>query len=66
MPEIRTFSRELGGKTLTVESGRIANLANGSLTVRYGDTMVLCTATMSISDSSSCWNVGLTTYSPSM
>jgi polyribonucleotide nucleotidyltransferase len=34
MPEIRTFSRELGGKTLTVETGRVANLANGSLTVR--------------------------------
>jgi polyribonucleotide nucleotidyltransferase len=47
MPEIRTFSRELGGKTLTVETGRVANLANGSLTVRYGDTIVLCTATMS-------------------
>ncbi len=46
MPEIRTFSREIGGKTLTIEHGRVANLAGGAVLLRYGDTVVLCTATM--------------------
>ncbi|HEY7801084.1 MAG TPA: polyribonucleotide nucleotidyltransferase, partial [Dehalococcoidia bacterium] len=46
MPEIRTFSREFGGKTLTIETGRVANLAGGAVTLRYGDTMLLATATM--------------------
>jgi len=46
MGDIKTVSRELGGKTLTLETGRIAGLAGGAVTVRYGDTVVLCTATM--------------------
>ncbi|MBI2724189.1 MAG: polyribonucleotide nucleotidyltransferase [Chloroflexi bacterium] len=46
MTEIRQFSREFGGKTLTIEHGRLANLANGAVTLRYGDTTVLCTAVM--------------------
>ncbi len=46
MPEVRTFSREIGGKTLTIEHGRVANLAGGAVMLRYGDTVVLCTATM--------------------
>ena len=46
MAEIRTVSRELGDKTITIETGRVANLAGGAVTVRCGDTMVLCTATM--------------------
>ena len=32
------------GKTLSVETGRIAKQADGSIVVRMGDTMVLCTA----------------------
>ncbi len=35
---------ELGGRTLTIETGRMAKQADGSVTVRYGDTMVLVTA----------------------
>ncbi|NBC64047.1 MAG: polyribonucleotide nucleotidyltransferase, partial [Bacteroidetes bacterium] len=31
------------GKTLSVETGRLAKLADGAVTVRMGDTMVLCT-----------------------
>lgn len=31
------------GKTLSVETGRIAKLADGAVMVRMGDTMVLCT-----------------------
>src|SRR5699024_9598493 len=32
------------GKTLSVETGRIAKQADGAVVVRMGDTMVLCTA----------------------
>ena len=46
MAEIHSFSREFGGKTITIETGRVANLAGGAVTVSYGDTVVLCTATM--------------------
>ena len=42
-----TLSTEVGGRTLTIESGRLARLAGGSVTVRYGDTMVLGTANRS-------------------
>jgi len=45
-PDIKTFTRELGGKTLTIEHGRVAGLAGGAVWIRYGDTVVLCTATM--------------------
>ena len=45
-PDIKTFTRELGGKTLTIEHGRIAGLAGGAVWIRYGDTVALCTATM--------------------
>src|SRR5438067_6326561 len=46
MAEIHSFSRQFGGKTITIETGRVANLAGGAVTVSYGDTVVLCTATM--------------------
>ncbi|MCL5111029.1 MAG: polyribonucleotide nucleotidyltransferase [Chloroflexi bacterium] len=42
-----TFDIVLGGKTLTIETGKLAGLADGAVTVRYGDTLVLATATMS-------------------
>ncbi len=32
--------RQIGGKTLTIETGTFAKLANGSVTVQYGDTVV--------------------------
>ena len=35
---------EIGGKKLTIESGRYAKQANGAVMVRYGDTMVLVSA----------------------
>jgi hypothetical protein len=35
---------KLGGRTLTIESGRIAKQAGGSVVVRYGDSVVLVTA----------------------
>ena len=40
------FQRQIGSQTLTLETGRLAQLANGSLTVRYGDSMVLVAVTM--------------------
>lgn len=42
----KTFSIEWGGRMLTIGVGALAQQANGSCTVRYGDTVVLCTATM--------------------
>ncbi|WP_430882738.1 polyribonucleotide nucleotidyltransferase [Fusibacter sp. JL216-2] len=44
---IKTFQTEIAGRSLEVEVGKIANLANGSCVVKYGDTHVLVTATMS-------------------
>ena len=41
------FTRELAGRPLTLEFGGVAKQANGSVLVRYGETVVLVTATMS-------------------
>jgi polyribonucleotide nucleotidyltransferase len=41
---IFTKSVTLGKETLTIETGRIARQADGAVTVRYGDTMVLVAA----------------------
>ena len=35
---------EIGGKILSIETGRYARQANGAVMVRYGDTMVLVSA----------------------
>jgi len=43
----RKFSYELAGRPLTVETGKMAGLANGSALVRYGDTAILACATAS-------------------
>ncbi|HWQ27856.1 MAG TPA: polyribonucleotide nucleotidyltransferase, partial [Dehalococcoidia bacterium] len=43
----RTFERLLGGKPFIIETGKLAGQANGAVTVRYGDTVALVTATMS-------------------
>lgn len=43
----QTFSYTLAGRPLVVETGEMAQLANGSALVRYGDTVVLSTATAS-------------------
>jgi len=37
--------RELGGRTLRIETGQMARQAHGSVRVQYGDTVVLVTAT---------------------
>ena len=43
----RKFETTLAGRPLVIETGKMAQLANGSCLVRYGDTAVLCTATAS-------------------
>ena len=44
---IKTYETELAGRKLTIETGRIAELANGSVMVRYGDTVVMVNVTAS-------------------
>ncbi|HEC02032.1 MAG TPA: polyribonucleotide nucleotidyltransferase, partial [Phycisphaerales bacterium] len=44
MDSICTVSREIGGRTLTLETGRVAKQAHGAVMVRYGETVVLVTA----------------------
>lgn len=45
--ESTVFETELAGRRLTLEFGKYANQANGSVLVRYGETAVLATATAS-------------------
>ncbi|MCW2277889.1 polyribonucleotide nucleotidyltransferase [Heliophilum fasciatum] len=44
---MQTFSMEIGGRTLSIETGRVAKQAGGSVMARYGDTVVLVAATAS-------------------
>ncbi|HWQ60701.1 MAG TPA: polyribonucleotide nucleotidyltransferase, partial [Negativicutes bacterium] len=44
---MHTFQMQLGGRQLTIESGKMAKQASGSVLVRYGDTVVLVAATAS-------------------
>lgn len=45
--EFRKFETTLAGRPIVVETGKMAQLAGGSVLIRYGETEVLCTATMS-------------------
>ena len=42
---IRTFDLEVGGRLMSFETGRLAAQAGGAVTLRYGDLMLLATAT---------------------
>ncbi|MFH0804988.1 MAG: polyribonucleotide nucleotidyltransferase [Patescibacteria group bacterium] len=46
---IQKFTAEVGGKTLAIETGKYAGLANAACTVQYGDTVVLSTVVLSSS-----------------
>jgi DNA polymerase III epsilon subunit family exonuclease len=46
-PLSQIFETEFAGRTLTIETGKLARLAGGAVTVRYGDTVVLGTANRS-------------------
>ncbi|PKR78669.1 polyribonucleotide nucleotidyltransferase [Halalkalibacillus sediminis] len=45
--EMKTYSIDLAGRTLTFEIGEVAKQANGAAMVRYGDTSVMVAATAS-------------------
>jgi|YNPNPStandDraft_1061719.scaffolds.fasta_scaffold19228_1 polyribonucleotide nucleotidyltransferase len=45
MNNVYTFSIPFGDSTLTIETGKLAGQANGAVTVRHGDTVILATAT---------------------
>ena len=44
---MQSFEMQLGGRTFTVETGKMAKQANGAVLVRYGESVVLVTATAS-------------------
>src|SRR6188768_1309928 len=46
-PLAQKLETQFGGRTLTIETGKLARLAGGAVTVRYGDTLVLGTANRS-------------------
>ncbi len=48
---IQRIERQFAGRTLSLEFGRMARLAQGSCLVQYGDTVVLCAATVQDSPS---------------
>ena len=41
---LHRVERQIGGQTLAIETGKLAKQADGAVTVRYGDTVVLATA----------------------
>jgi len=45
MFDVKKVSIELGGKTLTLETGRIARQADAAVLATYGETVVLCAVT---------------------
>ena len=44
-PHYRKYTMDLAGRTLTMEVGKLAELANAAVMVGYGDTRVLCCVT---------------------
>jgi polyribonucleotide nucleotidyltransferase len=47
MQEVKRYSTMIDGKSITIETGKVAGQANGAVTVQQGDTLLLATATMS-------------------
>ncbi|MBW6440689.1 polyribonucleotide nucleotidyltransferase [Patescibacteria group bacterium] len=45
--EVQTFKKEIAGRELIIETGKLAGQTNGAVTVQYGDTVLLATAVMS-------------------
>ncbi len=43
----KSYEMELAGRKLVIESGKIAGLTNGSVVVKYGDTVVMVNVTAS-------------------
>ena len=42
-----TYKTDIGGKILTIQAGKLAKQASGSVVVQYGDTIVLVTVVSS-------------------
>ncbi|MDJ0856746.1 MAG: hypothetical protein QNI88_16175, partial [Desulfobacterales bacterium] len=40
----KIYKADIGGKTLTIQSGKLAKQASGSALVQYGETIVLVSA----------------------
>jgi polyribonucleotide nucleotidyltransferase len=47
MPHSQIFKTTVGSDEIIIETGKLAGQANGAVTIRQGDTLLLCTATMS-------------------
>ncbi len=46
LPEVKQYSANVGGQQITIETGKLAGQAGGSVTIRLGDSMVFAAATM--------------------
>ena len=46
MTNLQSFQCEVGGRSLIIETGKLAGQADGAITVHYGDTVVLVTVTV--------------------
>ncbi len=46
MPQSQIFKTTVGSDEIIIETGKLAGQANGAVTIRQGDTLLLCTATM--------------------
>ncbi len=47
MTKFQSFVCEVGGRSLIIDTGKLAEQASGAVTVRYGDTVVLVTVCLS-------------------
>ena len=47
MSEVKRFEYEWAGRPLVIEIGEVAKQANGSVLIRYGDTVILSVAVVS-------------------
>jgi len=43
LTEFQSFECEVGGRSLAIDTGKLAQQASGAVTVRYGDTVILVT-----------------------
>lgn len=46
IPEAKQYTAQVGGRTITIETGKLAQQAGGAVTVRLGDSVVFAAATM--------------------
>ena len=64
---MHTAQVNVGRSTLTIETGKLAKQADGAVTVRYGDTVVIvtaCAARAPARESTSCRSLSITASTP--